>query len=318
MLFLKLSNDRIFLSSNKGNRMRKGFKIALATILLSSITLMADGYRIEFKKALDSNAEDSYIPDIILPIQWNENYSSSFEYRSGEMVDKRLVEGYANSNNDENIEHKRFKLNALNYRMLSEDASYTFGIGASYEQFDKRQVGYVNSGGGNLNFDNNIKIDTLSLYLKAETIQHYSWLDIKLYGILTPVSNLDVKQDTYLSGIATKHLQASSSESQDISYEVDVDFTSKLNSFADISLAANYRFLPTKYNLDSGSGGVETKIDEITTLLSARILFNFEILSGWMPTIGYSQESVKLKDKSDSSTITLNEDKIYIGVNTRF
>ena len=150
------------------NMKRNLVKFTFATVVIfSSISLLGDNYKLEVSKTLDSNAEQSYYPDLVIPLTWNNYLSSSFEYRSGELTDERSsVSGGDTVSVNESIKHKRFKLNLLNYKVASAKASYFFGIGGALESFDKSQYGTYTSTLGD-NYTNDITIDVLSLYLKA-------------------------------------------------------------------------------------------------------------------------------------------------------
>lgn len=289
-------------------------------IFICTVSLIADGYRIEVKKILDSNAQDTLLPNLILPISWNENLSSSIEYRSGESTDERKSElnNIDDSLINEVIKHSRLKLNAINYHILDDNFSYSFGVGGSYESYEKTQNGYYISSASRSDFDSSVDINLLSLYVKVQGIYKTTYFDTKLYALVIPMSKLDVTQQTLFSGAINKNLKASSSKEQKVNYEVDLELTTKTSTYLDFNFNAKYRFLPLDYTLDTGSGSKDTSKEEDILLLSARLLLNIELLNGWMPTIGYSKETTDSKDLSDGSLRKLEENIVYIGLNTRF
>jgi len=290
--------------------MNKTLKLTLLS-LLTLLTLNADGYKIEVAKTLDSNAKQQYFPDLVLPMQWNDSFSSSVEYRSGELTDYRTDSEYTT---DESIKHQRFRINALNFNFGESTSNYSLGIGLSYETFAKEQVGTYNTTSiGTGNYTNDINIDYLTLYIKMQTIQKFNFIDLKLYALVIPVAKLDVTQNTKFTGDTNVIVTDNSSESQNFTYEIDLNFVSNSGTFIDLGFNSNYRILPLKYGLS----GSNIDYEETIIRLQATLLFNIEIFNGWMPSLAYSTENTS-SDTAKSSLEETTERKVYLGIHTRF
>jgi hypothetical protein len=279
---------------------------ALLISLAGAASLMAEGYKLELAMSLDSNADQTYYPDIIIPLSWSDSLSSSVEYRSGERTDERET---SELSVDEIIEHQRLKLNALNYIIKRGKGSYAFGLGGSYESYAKEQSGDYDSlalGAGT--YTNNIDISVLSIYAKAEAIQRFDIVDLKTYALINPFTKLGVDQDTTFYGDTAGNITDSSNETTDLSYEIDINLISKTDTIVDFGFNANYRVLPLKYSLS----GEDIDIEEKITRVQGNIYFNIKSLKEWMPTLAYSSET------TDSDGDSYTEEKVYLGINTRF
>ncbi|MEA2099978.1 MAG: hypothetical protein U9P72_07600 [Campylobacterota bacterium] len=292
--------------------MKRVLKLSLFASLITVSGLFGDAYKLELTKTLDSNAKEQYHPDLVLPWSWNQNFASTISYRSGELNDDRLTDSLSI---DEKIKHQRLKLDVLNYVTHIDDASYSIGLGWTYDDFKKNQVGSDNHLTKNYEYKNSIDIEAKGFYLKAQTIQKFSWIDMKLYAIAVPLYDIDVVQKTTVTGDENMTLESQTASSGDLNLEIDMELMSKFNNYVDLGININYRMLPLDYDLETNKGFVNIDIVEHIMKMKASLYFNFEILSGWMPVISYSKETTSTNGSSVDDRV---EKKAYLGVSTRF
>lgn len=294
--------------------------IAISTVAVSLGAIDFDGLRLESIK--DENKKtNSYA---VLPISYNDSLSSEIEYKTDTTIrENERVNNASTSDKDTTIDHSLLKLNLLNYKIKKSDSKYSFGIGLQQEKFDKSQVGYANSGAVNINFDHNMDIKVQSVYLKTQAIFYNDLANSKISLSVVPSSKLKVTQNTILAGTTNSTGSGSSEETLKTSYEIGLELMSSGNGLIQFGVEGNYRFLPLKYDLqlansDNSYTTQKYDVEEKTTFVAGRLYLNPSFLAGFMPTIGFGQETIKGTNKIDNSTYTIANNKVIFGFNTKF
>jgi len=304
--------------------MKKQIKTILAIsglLLLTNTSAITLDNGIKIDVNMDKNA--NLHPDLLVPCKYNDEYSSSIEYKTDKQIIKdEKVENADTSDKDTTIKHSLFRLNFLNYNIKKDKIKYYFGFGWQKETFYKTQSGFAKNDAVNVNFNNNIDMEVKSMYLKSDIIMYEDKFNHRFKINIVPKSDLKVSQTTTLSDTVNSVGNGNSDKSQDISYEISYENIGKFGSFADFGVEARYRFLPLKYNLklanDDGTYSDEPyDVEEKTTYIEGKIYFNTKIIN-LMPTIGISKEKTKGKNKLDNKTYSNSQTKVLFGLNSRF
>lgn len=300
----------------------KTIKLLIPSLLLAS-NLLAITLDNGIKLSANKDENNNIYPDIILPIKYNDKYSSSFQYLEDKsIVENETVTNTTTSDKDTTVEHKLLRLNILNYTTQKNKTKFYFGFGLQKENFDKSQLGFAQTGATNINFDHKINIETSSIYLKSDFVFYGDKFDNKLKLNIVPSSDLEVTQNTVLSDGVNSTGFGSSKKSQDLSYELSYETMSKYGELINFGFEVRYRFLPLKYDLKlANSNSTYTDknydVEEKTTYIAGKIYFDKKIFN-LMPTIGISSEKTNGLNKLDNKTYDKKETKILFGLNSKF
>ncbi len=298
--------------------------IKIITTVLLATSLNAVTFDNGIKLDINKDENNNIHPDIILPIKWNQTFSSSFEYKTDKTITQNeTVANTTSGDKDTTIEHFLVRVGVLSYDIQNEDSKFYFGFGLQKENFDKTQIGFAQSGATNINFDHSIDIEVKSVYLQSDMIFYTKSIDTKLSLNVVPTSKLTVTQNTTLSDAVSSTGSGSSDETLNLSYEVGVNFISKTDSFVDFGVEGSYRFLPLKYDLQlANSDNTYTTqkydVEEKITSITGKIYFNTKLFGSLKPTVGISSQNTKSLNKLDNKTLEEKETKILFGFNSRF
>jgi hypothetical protein len=219
-----------------------------ALLLLSSSLFAQNSFIAEGTK-LDASLDESNTihPDIFLPINWSEYFTSSLLYRTNKSITQTQAQGETTLNS------KMLDINLLNFRYQAQNSSYSLGAGLLQETFKKVQIGSSTYPiVGDITYNNHIDIDVIGFSVKAEFIHKelVKNLSLKTNFLLSPSSQLNVSQDTSLTS-STALSQGLSKANETLSpiYELNLNLLYKTSYYLSFGIEARYHYLPLNYNL---------------------------------------------------------------------
>ena len=271
--------------------------------------------------------DSSFQPDIYLPINWSDSFSSGVEYYSTNEIENDKVGGYSDSKKKTVLDTKTLNIYVLKYNLNTTSSTYSFGLGYSGQNIDKTQKGYIASSGVRLDYDHKMDIDIQGAYFSGEAIfrKITDRLSAKFNVLLLGGAQLDVSQHTSITSYPSA--KGSSSENIDLIYDLRADFNYDVFAYLDVGFETRYKSLPMKYNLELAKtdGTFETKKYD----LEEQILYNALKFYIKIPTIqraignmrfmlGYSTQTTKSNDHLGNNDHSITSDKFIFGLSSKF
>lgn len=291
-------------------------------VLIYAYAGQADRLQVNLNTDEDGNTN----PDLFIPVYWSDTlfsgvgYYSSSSYETGNVNGGIIVDSRVGTTTDE----KRFKLNLISYEMKT--GAMTYALGADYEQItiDKHEFGYLDYTSDVSAVENNIEIDVVRTNLNADATYRTNSLYARLGLSLSPSSTLSVDQTTVVKPLLSGTGTSSSSNSQEMSYDIAFKGGYKLSPLMTLIVQGIHSYLPLKYDLAvAGSGSTfvvqEQDTEQTTTKSMVKLAFNLDAFSKELsPSIGFGSESVAMTDNNEDETDTVTNSLVMIGFEGRF
>ncbi|QSZ42280.1 hypothetical protein GJV85_09230 [Sulfurimonas aquatica] len=298
-------------------------KLLLTTALLSTLLLADSTDRTQINLSTDDNGNTN--PDLFIPIYWGDSLFSALGYSSSNFYEVAPLSSIANSRIGTTVDQRTMKLNLLTYELKFNSMTYALGGEVESITINKQEFGYFEQAADIVAADNSIEIDVIKPNIKADISYQTKDLLVRLGALVSPYSNLSVKQTTVFQPLVTTNGTSSSSTSQDLSYELNLALKYKVSSLMTLHFNSNYSYLPMKYDLAVLNSTLDDfttdtiEVQETTTTNDIKLSFNIDSFSSELsPSIGYRIQSMSSLDVGSSTTTSLDNNAWLIGFEGRF
>ena len=305
--------------------------------LLSSSFVVAEesGWaedRVQVDLGLDEDGKTA--PEAFIPFDWGDGWSSGIGIRSRQSDSNETIENFADSRVATSVSEDRLRLNLFTYE--KSDSNSYWGFGADFEQVitDKLQFGYFQMpnpyipnpavAGEYVAFDSEVEVVITKPNVFADYTSKSDAVNFRAGVSISPASSLSVDQETRFIPLISSAGTSSSSDGQDLSYNLSLELEYKTGGSVNIGFGYYYEFLPMKYDVaalnTTADGFKSTTIDveQATTRMAIRLIFNNPIAGKLKPVIGYVVEDIETTDVSDGSSDTDSKNIISFGLESRF
>lgn len=310
-------------------------KIILVSTLAVSMLHAADTTKTElsFQKDDDGNMN----PTIFIPIYYGSSnqFYSGIGYTSTNLKEINTIDGFSDGKNALVSTSKDLKLNYFTYIASFSSFKISLGVESTYSEVKNNEFGYIHDSSNlfgkgadyYIAFDNDIDLDIQRHAIATDiTIPMGEYFTSRLSTSVSPFTTISVKQFTNFKPLVMETGTSSSSTTQDIAYNIKYEGQIHTGTFVDIGLVANYDFQPLKYDIaqlamKKGNYVFETNTidtNEVTSSYIARLLFDYEVMGGLKPSIGFGKEHFERKDNMGGSTTSTDTNIISVGFEKRF
>ena len=288
--------------------------------------------RLQVDLGLDEDGKTA--PEAFIPFSWGDGWSSGIGFRSRQSDSNDSISGFTDSRVATSVSEDRLRLNLIAFEKGSDSSNWSFG--ADYEQvtLDQLQFGYFQMpnpyvpnpavAGEYVAFDSEVEVVITKPNVFADYTNKGDDVDFRVGVSISPASSLSVDQETRFIPLISSAGTSSSSDSQDLSYELSFEMEYKTGGSINIGFGYYYEFLPIAYDiaaLNATADGFDSQtidIEQVTSRMAIRFIFNKPISGNLKPVIGYVVEDVETTDTSDSSSETESKNIISFGLESRF
>jgi hypothetical protein len=311
-------------------------KVVVFLIVFSSYSVAAEsGWaedRVQIDLGLDEDGKTA--PEAFVPFDWGDGWSSGIGFRSRQSDSNETLDGFTDGRVGTSVSEDRLRLNLISFEKGS-DSSY-WSAGADFEQItiDKLQFGYFQMpnpyipnpavAGEYVAFDSQVDLVITKPNLFVDYTNKGSELDFRVGISISPVSNLSVDQETRFIPLVSSTGTSTTSDSLDLSYELSLEMEYKTGGSVNIGFGYYYEFLPITYDIavlnSTADGFIDQNIDieQVTSRIAIRLIFNNPISGNLKPVIGYVVEDAETTDVSKGSSEKESKNIITFGLESRF
>jgi hypothetical protein len=319
--------------------MKQKSLLLLSTIIISS-TLFAEDITSNAtltNLSLDMD-KDGYInPNIFIPIYYgtSNQFYSAIGYTSSNSQEVEKIDGFSDSKSAVVSSKNELTLNYINYSSSFGKYKISIGIESKFTETKYNEFGYIHDSDNNFNngedyyisFDNDIDLNINRHAITTDILVPMGeYFSSRFFTSISPYTTIDVTQSTIFKPLVTETGKSSSSTLQKIAYTFRYDALVKTHTFINLGFVAIYDNQPLKYDIaqlqqnNSEYTFKTTTIDtnEKTLSLIGKIIFNFNIMGGLHPSIGYGSKKVTIKDNTRDETTTNKTTFVTIGFEKTF
>lgn len=288
--------------------------------------------RVQVDLGLDEDGKTA--PEAFIPFNWGDGWSSGIGFRSRQSDSNETLTGFADSRVGTSVSEDRLRLNIIS--LEKGNGSSYWSVGADFEQvtIDQLQFGYFQMpdpyapnpavAGEYVAFDSQVDVVITKPNVFADYTNKGGAVDFRAGLSISPASSLSVDQETRFIPLISSAGSSSGSESQDLSYDLSLELEYKTGGSVNIGFGYYYEFLPMTYDiaqLNSTADGFNSQtidIEQATSRMAVRLIFNKPISGNLKPVIGYVVEDVETTDVKSGSSETESKNIITFGLESRF
>ena len=276
-------------------------------------------------------------PNIFLPLYYGESnqFYSAIEYRSSNIKDVSAVDGFNDSKNAFISSSKDLTLNYITYRTFLFGMSVSIGVESTLSKIENNEFGYIHDsadffGNGTdyyISFDNEIELEVQRHAIISNILIPFGeYFTSRLSASISPFTRIGVKQSTIFKPLISETGSSSSSTVQDLAYTFIYEIQTRTDTFFNLGLTASYNYQPLKYDIAqvAVSGGnyvFETNTvdtNEITTRVTARVIFDINVIGDLQPSLGYGYENFERMNNLNNEVVSIDRNFYTIGFEKRF
>jgi len=315
-------------------------KRILYIILLSSL-LFSDDYSVvnleRFEVTLRSDKDGNVNPRVTIPINWSKNYYSGIGYEAKSTIaHSDFGSDAAPSKYVTSANGKYLWIDIIGSKLKYKNSHFSYSFTLGHRTVDIVQYGYfhftdtLTDKKETVAVDRSTELETYNVgfYLDYSHKNIADFLSLRISTYVYPYSYLTADESFAIMPWVEKEGEAKSTQTQDISYNLNLNMVLDISKFIDLGFSAKYEYLPFKfYSLNTtvkGSGFAfepeKYQNNSTATSFGVRLLFSNSLFSGITPMIGYEQS--KISDETifagSTSTKELNEESYIFGLEKMF
>jgi len=288
--------------------------------------------RVQVDLGLDEDGKTA--PEAFIPFDWGDGWSSGIGFRSRQSDSNETITGFTDSRVGTSVSEDRLRLNLFTYEKRDSDSYWGFGADIEQVTLDQLQFGYFQMpnpyvpnpavAGEYVAFDSEVDVVITKPNVFADYTNKGDAVNFRAGVSISPASSLSVDQETRFIPLISSAGTSSSSDGQDLSYNLSLELEYKTGGSVNIGFGYYYEFLPMEYDiaaLNTTADGFNSQtidIEQATTRMAVRLIFNNPIAGKLKPVIGYTVEDVETTDVSDGSSETDSKNIISFGLESRF
>lgn len=311
-------------------------KIVTFLIVFSSCSVAAEsGWandRVQIDLGLDEDGKTA--PEAFIPYSWGNGWSSGLGLRSRQSDSNETLAGFTDSRVGTSVSEDRLRLNLISLEKGNEN--FKWSVGADYEQvtIDQLQFGYFQMpdpytpnpavAGEYVAFDSQVDVVITKPNVFVDFTKIGKSINLRAGLSISPASSLSVDQETRFIPLIPTAGSRSSTTSQDLAYELGLEFEYKTGSSVNIGFGYYYELLPMKYDLATlnatadGFNNQTIDIEQATSRIALRFIFNKAISGNLKPVVGYVVEEIEVTDVVNNKTEKESKGIITFGLESRF
>lgn len=271
--------------------------------------------------ALDLDDDGNINPSISIPVYYGKNkqFYSSIGYTSSNANEVKSLDGFDDSKNAFVSSSHELNINYISYSTTLSHIQLSFGINSTFSSIKNNEFGYIhdsenvfNQGADYyLSYDNEVLLDIVRYSLSTDVVFPLGdKVESRLHLSLSPFSTLDVEQSTIFKPLVSQKGESSSSDSQDLSYDIRYDLQYKTDMFFDVGFTLKYSSNSFKYdvaalNTDGSTYSfAKQKVDttETTTSYMVKSIFKYSVFGGLKPSLGFGMRYLTKEDNINKSS----------------
>lgn len=280
----------------------KQFSLLLLLAGFSSVALADTGNTSITQENVDVGYEGgTFVPRGTLPVNWNNNFSSSISYAGKQSISIGVLEGFEDSLNAAVAQERRLSVNALTYEFNpSNNPDATFSVGLTYEQvkIEATEKGFVDDGTNTFKTElsRKIEIDRFNIPLTYQ-LRSGHFVN-RVNATITAYSSLSLEQDLNFPLLNPERQLLSDNQKQAIAYQVSLEgiYKGTGNVFAPgwrlayESLPLEFKSLMANTNVAGNVSTEDIKQTTNTLTLEGRIYFGIATGSSTAKYFGVRRE----------------------------
>jgi hypothetical protein len=301
--------------------------ILMLLVFVSNFCYSAN-YRTKIQ--LEDNGGVGIPPQLSLPFDWENGFSSMLGYSSYSERKEQTVNGFAESKNAVLASGWELKINWLTYEL----SNFSVGLVTNYSNTNRTEFGYIHDSeqlfgqGGDyyISFDNEVDIERLQTGINLVYHLRLSNFDIHNAIEVTPQNSLSVKQNTLFKPLVNELGESRVKTSQSVAYNYALSAFYTGLPYIDLGVEFEHQFQPLKYQFvqlainDQDFVFQESTVDteEITNQYMFKLALKRTVLGELSPTIGFGSRSIKTKDLVESKSVTNSDNIVTFGLESTF
>lgn len=288
--------------------------------------------RVQVDLGLDEDGKTA--PEAFIPFNWGDGWSSGIGFRSRQSDSNENIAGFTDSRVGTSVSEDRLRLNLISLEKGSDSSNWSIGADLEQITIDQLQFGYFQMpnpyapnpavAGEYVAFDSEVDVVITKPNIFADYTSKGDSVNIRAGISISPASSLSVDQETRFIPLISTTGTSSSSDSQDLSYELSLEMEFKTGGSVNIGVGYSYEFLPMTYDIAAlnttadGFNSQNIDIEQVTSRLAVRLIFNKPLTGKLKPVIGYVVEDVETTDVTSGSSETESKNIISFGLESRF
>ncbi|MDH5424773.1 MAG: hypothetical protein OEY29_07270 [Gammaproteobacteria bacterium] len=308
---------------------------AFITLLPSQAVAAESGWaedRVQVDLGLDEDGKTA--PEAFVPFNWGDGWSSGIGFRSRQSDSNETIPGFTDSRVGTSVSEDRLRLNLIALEKGSESTKWS--VGADFEQvtIDQLQFGYFQMpnpyvpnpavAGEYVAFDSQVDVVITKPNVFADFTRIGKSINFRAGLSISPASSLAVDQETRFIPLIPTAGTRSSTNSQDLSYDLSLELEYKTGGSVNIGFGYYYELLPMQYDIAAlnatadGFNNQTVDIEQATSRMALRFIFNEPVSGNLKPVVGIVLEDVEVTDVANNKTETETKNIITFGLESRF